>query len=267
MSRGMQIIAIANQKGGVGKTTLACLLAFYLAEKRASRVAALDLDGQANLSTTLRQYRIDVSSRALFEDTPLSLPAVRPAIALFHGEPPLANLELGVSGEQRRRVRTFAAHLEAMRGEFDFCVIDPPPTAGMRMVATLAAADYVTVPIELERYSRDGVKAMIQMIFGVRAEYNPRLKLLGLLANRVMSGQPRQREALADLFANYGEYLVPGQVAIATRSAIPRALDEGLPVWRLPRGAGHDASIEVLRTFDAIMAAMETSSIAPGQPA
>ena len=256
----MQVIAIANQKGGVGKTTLACLLAFYLAEKRKSRVLAIDLDSQANLSTTLREFRLEVPTGALFMDAPVPVPAVRPSIALVHGTSALADLEQGLGAEQRRRVRTFVAQLAALGAQFDHCVIDSPPTAGLRMVAALAAADFVVVPIELERYSRDGVKAMLQMVFGVRAEYNPRVKLLGLLPSRVMSGQPRQRAALADVFAHYGDYLVPGQVAIATRSAIPRALEAGIPVWQLPRAVAHEASAEVLRALEALAAAMQPTT-------
>jgi hypothetical protein len=53
-----------------------------------------------------------------------------------------------------------------------------------------------------------------------------------------MSGQPRQRAALADVYAQYSDYLVPGQVAISTRSAIARALEDGIPVWKLPRAVG-----------------------------
>ncbi|MCU0669312.1 MAG: ParA family protein [Myxococcota bacterium] len=256
----MHVLAIANQKGGVGKTTLAALVAFYFAQKRKCRVLAVDLDSQANLSTTLREFRVEVPASALFGDAPLSLPAVRPAIALLHGAPALADLELGLAAAHRRRVRTFVAQLASLREAFDVCVIDSPPTAGLRMVGALAAADFVVVPIELERYSRDGVKAMLQMVFGVRAEYNPRVKLLGLLPSRVMSGQPRQRAALADVFAHYGDYLVPGQVAISTRSAIPRALEEGIPVWQLPRAVAHEASAEVLRALEALAAAMQPTT-------
>jgi chromosome partitioning protein len=215
----------------------------------------------------LRQHRLEVATSALFADRALSLPAVRPALGLFHAERVLANLELGASGEQRQRVRTFVAHVAALAPEFDWCVVDTPPTAGLRMVSALAAADYVVVPIELERYSRDGVKAMLQMILGVRAEYNPRLKLLGLLPNRVMRAQPRQRESLADVVRHYADYLLPGGVAISTRSAIPRALDEGLPVWRLPRNVGQEASTEVLRAFDAMVASIAPAAAAAEVPA
>lgn len=252
----MQTLTIANEKGGVGKTTLSCLLAFYLAEKRGGRVAAIDVDGQGNLSHTLRQYRIEVPATALFQDEPIALPAVRKTIAVFPATPKLKNLEIGTEQVQHQRVRTFMAQVDALSEHFDYCLIDPPPTAGMRLVATLAAAEYVTMPIELEEYSREGVKNMLQTIFGVRAEYNPRLKFIGILPNRVMKTQPRQRSALIDLFAHYSDYLLPGQVAVTTRSAIPRALEEGKPVWQLPNAVGHDASTEVLRTFEAIMTAI-----------
>jgi len=113
-----------------------------------------------------------------------------------------------VRGRRRanRRVQTFAAHLEAMQEDFDYCLLDPPPRLGIRMIAALASADFVTVPIELEEYSTQGVKDMLQTVFGVRQQWNPKLKFMGILANRFMHNSTRQKAALQDLFENYQDY-------------------------------------------------------------
>lgn len=251
----MQIISIANQKGGVGKTTLSSLFAYFLADRRDARVLVVDLDSQRNLSHTLRQCVMDIPTTALFADAPIALPAVRKSIALIHATPQLANLERASADEANRKVQTFAAHLEAMQHEFDYCLLDPPPTLGIRMVAALASADFVTVPIELEEYSTQAVKDMLQTVFGIRQQWNPKLKFLGLLANRFMHNSTRQKAALQDLFDNYQDYVLP--LKISTRAAIPRALEEGRGVWQLPTAAARDASAEVLHLFDTLMKRME----------
>lgn len=248
----MHIISIANQKGGVGKSTLSSLLAYYLADKKSARVLAVDLDSQRNLSHTLRQCGIEIATTALFADSALRLPAVRKNIALIHATPQLANLERASAEEANRRVQTFAAQLEGLQHEFDYCLLDPPPTLGIRMVAALASADFVVVPIELEEYSTQAVTDMLQTVFGVRQQWNPKLTFLGILANRFMHNSQRQKAALQDLFQNYPDYVLP--MKISTRAAIPRALAEGRGVWQLPTAAARDASAEVLQVFEALMA-------------
>lgn len=261
----MQILAIANQKGGVGKTTLSCLLAFYLADKHHARVAAIDVDNQRNLSHTLRQYQLGIASTALFDDAAIEMPLARKSIALFHATPQLANLERATSREATQLVRIFAAQVEALDQHFDYCVIDPPPTLGVRMIATLACAEFVVMPIELEEYSTEGVKDMLQTVFGARQQWNPRLKLLGILANRFTHNSARQRAAANALFKHFPQYVLPFK--ISTRAAIPRALEDGIPVWKLPLSVARDASAEVLQAFDAMMNAMQPEGVsAPQQP-
>jgi len=254
----MRIISIANQKGGVGKSTLSSLLAFYLADKQSARVVAVDLDSQRNMSHTLRQFAMEIPTTSLFDDKAIELPQVRKSIALIHGTPQLANLERATATEANRRVQTFAAQLEAMSGEFDYCLLDPPPTLGVRMVAALASADFVAMPVELEEYSTQAVKDMLQTVFGVRQQWNPTIKFLGILVNRFMHNSVRQKAALRDLFENYQQYVLP--LKISTRTAILRALEEGCGVWQLIGAAGRDAGAEVLQAFDALMKAMDPVS-------
>jgi len=75
---------------------------------------------------------------------------------------------------------------------------------------------------------------MLQTVFGVRQQWNPKLKFMGILANRFMHNSTRQKAALQELFENYQDYVLP--LKISTRAAIPRALEEGRGVWQLPTG-------------------------------
>ena len=129
------------------------------------------------------------------------------------------------------------------------------------MIAALAGADFVLLPIELEEYSTQGVKDMLQTIFGTRQQWNPRLKFLGILANRFTHNSVRQKTAANDLFEHFPQYVLPFK--ISTRAAIPRALEEGIPVWKLPQSIGRDASSEVLQAFDAVMKAMAPQDATP----
>ncbi|HEY0745301.1 MAG TPA: ParA family protein, partial [Steroidobacteraceae bacterium] len=124
------------------------------------------------------------------------------------------------------------------------------------MVAALASADFVAMPIELEEYSTQAVKDMLQTVFGVREQWNPRLKFLGMIANRFMHNSVRQKAALRELLENYQPYVLPFK--ISTRAAIPRALEEGRGVWQLATPAAKDASTEVLQAFEALLKGMGT---------
>src|SRR5690349_10725465 len=89
----MKTIVVANQKGGVGKSTLTALLAWHFAEKEGHRVAAMDLDNQRNLSKTLNHYLTDIPSTAFWSESPLPLRAPSQPLSLFAGESALVDLE------------------------------------------------------------------------------------------------------------------------------------------------------------------------------
>ncbi len=146
--------------------------------------------------------------------------------------------------------------MDRLSPHFDYCLIDTPPALGLRMTAALIVADYVFCPIELEEYSIDGVTAMIKTILGVRQLHNPRLKFLGLLANRFNPHSVRQREALQALLTTYRQYVIPAK--ISTRSAIPEALSQGVPVWKLQKTSAREAAAEVHKAFGVLLEKMRT---------
>lgn len=239
----MRTIVFTNQKGGPGKSTLAVLFAHWLVDKHRERVCVIDLDSQRNASKTLRRFDGGVSSTALFDQAPVGVSSGG-ELVLFAGARSLVDLE-------RARpdvvIPAFRANLALLATGFDTCVIDTPPALGLRMSAALIAADHVVCPIELEEYSVDGVTDMLRTVFGVRQKYNPKLRLLGILANRFNPHSVRQKDALAQLMAHYGEFVVPAK--ISTRTAIPEALAAGVPVWRLSKSSAREAAAEVFEVF------------------
>ena len=242
----MGVIVFSNQKGGVGKSTLSVLYAHWLAERQAMRVCLVDLDTQCNSSKSLSRFASGVEARALFSREPLAWSRPEASgITLLGGSKALADVELSEPGMV---IPAFCGHVAALGQVFDWVVIDTPPALGLRMSAALISADSVLCPIELEEYSIDGVTDMLRTVFGVQRRYNPRLRLAGIVANRFNPHSVRQRAALQELVSNYTEFVLPAK--ISTRSAIPEALAEGLPVWRLAKSSARESGAELLMVFD-----------------
>jgi chromosome partitioning protein len=180
-----QIIACANQKGGVGKTTTVVNLATYVAID-GDRVLVIDLDPQGNatsgfgidrsrLERSVYDAVVDGASLLdLLVDTPV--PGVRlvpAAIALAGAEIELAPLE--------RRERRLAQAVAAVSGSFDYIFIDCPPSLGLLTVNALTAADSVLIPIQSEYYALEGLTQLIATIHLVRDHLNPPLEIKGVV--------------------------------------------------------------------------------------
>lgn len=154
----MKTIAIANQKGGVGKTAVACHLAFHLRDA-GHKVLFIDLDPQGNASSTLKASAVpNVDAAALFADDLIEL-TVRDGITLLGANAALADLERA----DPKVIGHFREHMTAWSAAFDFAIIDTAPTLGLRMSAALIVADFVLCPIELESYSIQGITNMLQV--------------------------------------------------------------------------------------------------------
>jgi chromosome partitioning protein len=245
-----KVIVFGNHKGGVGKSTLAVLYAYWLADLKQQSVCVIDLDAQANSSKSLARFATDIESAQLFRAqarVPQALGAADDAqrIVLVPGSRHLAEVELAPPDKVIPAFRSCL--LEAVQ-RFDSVVVDTPPALGLRMSAALIGADAVACPIELEAYSIDGMADMLKTIFGVRKRYNPRLRLAGILLNRFNAHSQRQKAALQHLAVTFSEFVIPAR--ISTRSAIPEALASGVPVWGLPRTAAREASLEVMAAFE-----------------
>jgi chromosome partitioning protein len=251
------VVIFGNQKGGVGKSTLAVLYACWLAEMRRQSVCLIDLDAQANSSKSLRSSSAIAEAVELFGgDIGAIVPARAQTIALVPGSKKLADVELA---RAEVVIPPFRRNVIRLAQEFDAVVIDTPPALGLRMSAALIAGHAVACPIELEEYSIDGVADMLRTIFGVRQRYNPQLRLAAIVLNRFNPHSSRQKAAMQDLAWNFREFVIPAR--ISTRSAIPEALAAGVPVWRLPKSAVREASLEVMRVFELLQQRIDASSM------
>jgi len=240
------VVVFGNQKGGVGKSTLATLYACWLADVQQKSVCLIDLDAQANSSKSLCRFATGVEAAGLFGPDPLSImPCSKQGIALVAGSRRLADIELA---KPEAVIPAFRRNVMRLVPDFDTVVIDTPPALGLRMSAALMSATAVVCPIELEEYSIDGLTDMLKTIFGVRRRYNSQLGLAGVVLNRFNPHSQRQKVAMLELIADFGEFVVPAR--ISTRSAIPEALAAGVPVWQLSKSAAREASLEVMRVFE-----------------
>jgi chromosome partitioning protein len=187
-SVGSRILAIANQKGGVGKTTTAINLATALAATGAS-VLLIDLDPQGNASTGLgfaRGDREDGTYALLIEGHEIShvrRPTLVPNLWLVPAEPDLAGaeVELVVSTRREFRLRD-ALHADTPVGDrHAYVLIDCPPSLGLLTLNGLTAADAVLVPLQCEFFALEGISQLMHTIELVRRGLNPTLRLQGIV--------------------------------------------------------------------------------------
>jgi chromosome partitioning protein len=178
-------IALANQKGGVGKTTTAINTAVLLAQ-RGLRILLVDIDPQGNATSSLGVDKHALQATTydvLVDELPVAravVPAARPNLDLLPSTPTLAGAEVELVGLAERERRLAKALAEAAH-RYDLVVIDCPPSLGLLTVNALTAARYVIVPIQCEFLALEGLGQLISTIDLVKRQLNPPLDVLGVL--------------------------------------------------------------------------------------
>jgi chromosome partitioning protein len=179
------IITVANQKGGVGKTTTAINLSAAVANK-GFKTLLIDLDPQANSSMsyvdvrqiTKSMYDVMVSEEVPFED--VIVPTQVPHLSLAPSRIALAKLESKLIGELDGPFR-LKDKMKDVGSKFDYVFIDTPPTLGMITVNALVASTHVLVPIQSSYFALEGTDDLLETIEKIKARPNPNLQLLGVV--------------------------------------------------------------------------------------
>lgn len=178
------IISIINQKGGVGKTTTAVNLSAYLADK-GKKTLLIDEDSQGNSTSGLSRSVTFVKSLydVLLNDTSPEEAVVKTAIRKLHLLPAsidLAGAEIEIAPLAERE-SLLKRKIEPLREQYDYIIIDCPPSLGLMTLNALVASDSIIIPIQAEFYALEGLSQLVKTVQVVSRRMNPRLHILGIL--------------------------------------------------------------------------------------
>ncbi|MDD3480612.1 MAG: ParA family protein [Patescibacteria group bacterium] len=217
-------IAIINQKGGVGKTTTAINLGTYLA-KTGNRVLVLDLDPQGNSTSGLGYDQENLSGcvyNVLIDGAPIH--RIRketehhPKLHLAPSSINLAAAEVELVSQLAREHKLKKA-IDEVTGDYDYIIIDNPPSLGLLTVNGLVAADKVLIPVQAEYYALEGLGQLLSTIKRVRVQLNPNLDLLGVLVTMYDKRNSLSREVHTELTQHFGNHVfdtvIPRNVRLA----------------------------------------------------
>jgi chromosome partitioning protein len=215
-----RVVAVANQKGGVGKSTTAVNLAAYLT-LAGGHILVVDLDPQGNASTGLGINSRDID-RSIYEVLHGELaakdalhPSVLPGLDVLPSTVDLAGAEIELVSAFSREIRLRRA-LESLNELYDLILVDCPPSLGLLTVNALSAADELLIPIQCEYYALEGLGQLLHNIELVRANLNPRLNVGGVALTMYDARTRLAEQVVAEIRKHFGE--------LVYRTIVPRSV-------------------------------------------
>lgn len=226
-----QVIAIFNQSGGVGKTTLTLNVGYHLSALK-QKVLLIDMDPQASL-TVFCGFEPDELEATVYEsimdsDVPLPLHEVLPGLKLTPANINLSGAELELVTDGMRDIRLKEA-IATVQGEFDFILIDCPPSLGVLSAISLVAADSVLVPIQTEYKSLMGTSLLLNTIARIKKRSNKSLKIAGFVPTLYTSGTIQHERGLTGIREQLSP-VAPVFDPIPRRIDFPNSAEEHQPL-------------------------------------
>ena len=200
-----KVITVTNQKGGVGKTTTSINLAFYLAKKNRT-VLLIDFDPQGNATSglgidkrNLKETMCDVMlGETEFKNVICQANQKIKKLFVAPTMPELANVEVQMA-DMEDKFRILKKAIDSVKDDYDYIIIDSPPSLSLLTVNGMIAADYLLLPVQTEFYALEGVAQLLESMNLVKKAMNPKLKLLGVLATMYDRRTVLSSQTLAEL--------------------------------------------------------------------